>query len=50
MTKKGYYGLSRHLIIRHSFELRHSDFVILLLVSDFGIRISNFADIYDRNL
>jgi len=41
MTKKRHC----HLIIRHSFELCHSDFVILSFVSDFGSRISNFADI-----
>ncbi len=34
--------ITPHLIIRHSFELRHSDFVILHLVSNFGIRYSNF--------
>jgi hypothetical protein len=43
MTKKRHYHLSCHLIIRHSFELRHSDFVILTVIWDFEIRISNFA-------
>jgi hypothetical protein len=37
-------SLVRHLSIRHSFEFRHSDFVILPLVSDFVILplVSNF--------
>jgi hypothetical protein len=39
--------IAYHLVIRHSFELRHSDFVILALVSDFEIRISKF-DITSR--
>src|SRR5262245_19697923 len=40
MTKRRDYDGSS-LVIRYSFELRHSDLVILL-VSEFDIRISNF--------
>ena len=32
--RKNKTAIVRHLIIRHSFELRHSDFVIPLLVSE----------------
>jgi hypothetical protein len=38
-------SLIRHLSIRHSFEFRHSDFVILPLVSDFEIRYSGFSHV-----
>jgi hypothetical protein len=40
--RKNKTAIVRHLIIRHSFELRHSDFVILVLALDFEIGIPIF--------